>query len=127
MILVVAVTQWTAVWRDRTLVPAEDHFGEDATLEDGDDQIVLSFLIDHSAETSTMEPAYKIRNSLKPSEAPIAISETPYYIKKHKNIPPEAYERPDILAKSNCMACHEDAEYGTFEDHLIKFDFSDDD
>ena len=99
----------------------EDHFGEDASLDEEDAQAILVFLKDNSAETSDFEPAYKISRSIPEGEIPIAITETPYWIKKHKDITPEEFAAPDIRNKANCTACHEDAEYGTYEDHLVNY------
>ncbi|MCP4298403.1 MAG: hypothetical protein GY786_22690 [Proteobacteria bacterium] len=103
---------------EKMMLQLESHFGDDAYLEEEDQLKVTKFLVSNSAETSDFEAAYKIRNSLAEGATPIAISVTPYWIRKHDDIAPEIYRRSDIKSAANCLACHQDAESGRFEDHF---------
>jgi len=53
----------------------ENHFGDDASLDEEDNSLILAFLVENSAETSTMEASMKILNSIKNKDI-IAISQT---------------------------------------------------
>ncbi len=103
---------------EKMMLQLESHFGDDAYLEEEDQLKVTKFLVSNSAETSDFEAAYKISNSLAEGATPIAITVTPYWIRKHDEIAPEIYQRSDIKSAANCLACHEDAESGRFEDHF---------
>lgn len=104
---------------EKMMLGLEDHFGDDASLDEADAQMITEFLAKNSADFSTYEPAYKIRNSLAPTAAPIAITATPYWVRKHEDIKDAVYHRSSIGRPSNCLACHSDAESGQYEDHLI--------
>ncbi|MBI3478955.1 MAG: cytochrome b/b6 domain-containing protein [Nitrosomonadales bacterium] len=96
------------------------HFGTDLALDDATKAAVLAFLLNNAAEHSDREAAYKINRSIKASEAPLRITETPYWVKKHAEISDAIWRSPKVKTKSNCGACHEDAEAGTFEDAAMK-------
>jgi cytochrome b len=105
-------------WK-KVMKQLDSHFGDDASLEEKDTQIITSFLIKHSAEFSTMEAAYKINRSIPKNVTPIAITTTAYWVKKHDEIERETYKRSSIKSKANCLACHSDAISGEYEDDLI--------
>lgn len=97
----------------------ENHFGDDASLNENDTKIILDFLTKFSAEKSTKEASFKIINS-KVNEDIIAISETTFWKNEHKNIPKKVFEHNDVKSKANCKACHIDIEKGLIEDVKIK-------
>ncbi len=98
----------------------QDHFGEalglDATATAG----ILKFLQDNSAETGMTEPAFKINRSIPEDSTPLRITETGYWIEKHRDVTNGAWRNPKVGSKANCGACHLDAEQGTFEDAAMR-------
>jgi hypothetical protein len=46
----------------------------------------------------------------------LRITETPFWVKKHRDIKDSDWANPEVKHKYNCVACHEDAKAGTFED-----------
>ncbi|MAC82760.1 MAG: hypothetical protein CL624_01360 [Arcobacter sp.] len=97
----------------------ENHFGDDASLEKEDYSLILSFLVENSAETSTMEASVKILDSIKNKDI-IAISQTIFWKKRHNEIDSSIFEDNKIKSKANCKACHTDIEKGLIEDENIK-------
>jgi mono/diheme cytochrome c family protein len=58
--------------------------------------------------------------SLAPGATPLRITDTPYWVSKHRGITPAQWAKPSIKSKANCAACHQDAEAGTFEDGAMR-------
>ena len=106
-------------WR-RTMAEQNDHFGSDLALDEAASRAVLAFMENNAAEKSDREAAYKISRSLKPDATPLCITETPYWVKKHRDISESDWRLPSVKSKANCAACHLDAEAGTFEDAAMR-------
>jgi hypothetical protein len=97
----------------------ENHFGDDASLEEEDHQNILTFLVQNSAETSTQEMSFKISQSIGNNDI-IAITDTNFWKHEHKNIPKKVFEHTQVKSKANCKVCHSDIEKGLIEDDKIK-------
>ncbi len=104
----------------RVMDNLEDHFGDDASLDDKTRVSIRDYLLKNSAESSTKESAFYILQSLKGSENIIAVTQTPYWKKRHKNIDKTIFSSNEIKSKANCKACHSDIEKGLIEDVNIK-------
>jgi cytochrome b len=98
----------------------DDHFGDSLGLEPKTMSEILQFLQTNSAETGLTEPAYKINRSIPAGETPLRITETRYWIEKHRGIEERVWKRPKVASKANCGACHQDADHGTFEDAAMR-------
>lgn len=96
------------------------HFGADLALDATAAQALRAFAASNAAENSKTEAAFKILRSLKPDATPLRVTETPYWIKKHKDIADVDWRLPRVKTKVNCAACHLDAEMGTFEDAAMR-------
>ncbi|MCF6310223.1 MAG: cytochrome b/b6 domain-containing protein [Sulfurimonas sp.] len=97
----------------------ENHFGDDASLEQEDVDSIKKYLVNNSAEDSTKESAFKIFKSMEANDT-IAITETPYWKKRHKDIEKSVFKRKKIGNISNCKACHKNIEQGLLNDKDIK-------
>ncbi|WP_298750085.1 cytochrome C [uncultured Arcobacter sp.] len=97
----------------------ENHFGDDASISEEDNQNISAFLIKNSAETSTKEFSFKILNSIGNKDI-IAITHTDFWKKEHEEIPKKVFGHADVKSKANCKACHSDVEKGLIEDDKIK-------
>lgn len=97
----------------------ENHFGDDASLDEELNKNILAFLLKNSAETSTMENSWKFLNSIGDKDI-ITMSKTNYWEKTHEDIPKEIFDNEKIKSKANCKACHTDIEKGLIEDENIK-------
>lgn len=97
-----------------------NHFGTDASLEPADNQKILKYLTDNSAEKFTQyKRSKKINDSIAKEEIPIAITETRYFIKKHREIAPKFIQQKEVKSLANCMACHTTADKGSYSERDI--------
>ena len=83
----------------------EEHFGDDASLDDETTEEILKFLLSASAEYSRTEASQKILRSIKKNDIPVKITDAPYWIRKHREITDDVYSRKAVISKSNCVAC----------------------
>lgn len=104
-----------ASW-EKIMAGLEDHFGDNASLDEKTRKEVLGFLVSSSAEHSTSEASQKLLRSIKRGDVPMQITEIAYWKRKHSEIPPDVYNGKSVKSKSNCIACHPGAEVGSFED-----------
>lgn len=92
------------------------HFGTDLALDDATSKELLAFMVSNAAEKNATEAAFKINHYIKPEAAPLRITETKYWLDKHRSIAESDWRLAKVKSKVNCAACHLDAEAGTFED-----------
>ena len=105
----------------RALIAGQaSHFGSDLALDPSTQQTVLLFLVQNAAEKSKRESAYKINRSIPPSMTPFRITDTPYWVDKHRDVAADVWKLPGVKSKANCAACHSDADAGTFEDAAMR-------
>lgn len=97
-----------------------DHFGDDLYLDEETVAELLTFMTTNAADTGMNEPAYKIFHSLSPDAAPLRITETPYWVKKHEDIKAAVWKQSNVHGEQDCEACHQDALEGTFEDAAMR-------
>ncbi len=98
----------------------ESHFGDDASIDEELSISIENFLTTNSADSSTKEAAVYIKHSLKNKKDIIAITDTAYWKKKHKEIPKSVFESKRVKSASNCKACHKNIENGLIEDFEIE-------
>ncbi|OGU16839.1 MAG: hypothetical protein A2076_00310 [Geobacteraceae bacterium GWC2_53_11] len=98
----------------------QDHFGDDATIDDASKLEIEEFLVKNAAEHSLEEASVKFIRSIDPAHPPLRITDIPYWKEKHKLIDESTYRHGTIKSKINCVACHKWSEYGSFEDSDIR-------
>lgn len=98
----------------------EDHFGEDASLDEETTQALEQYLVARAAEVQPTEAAFLILGSIPPEDVPLRITEAAFWKHRHANLEQSLYERSLIGSPLNCNACHQYAEYGSFEDAHIQ-------
>lgn len=104
----------------KMMAEQDQHFGTDLALDEPTTKAVLAFLVANAAEAQATEAAYKIGQSIPTGAAPQRITETPYWIRKHRDISAADWANPLVKSKTNCAACHSDADAGTFEDGAMQ-------
>lgn len=98
----------------------EDHFGENAELDSSDAQQILSYLVKGGSDKSNYRRSQKINRSIRNSNTPLRISETPYFIRKHDELPTSYVQgNPKVNSISNCETCHTAASKGSFSESGI--------
>lgn len=98
----------------------DNHFGDNATLDEPTKTELLNYLLKNAAENSSVKVSKKIISSIKADETPVRISDTNYYKKEHRKIKPEVFNRKAIGSPSNCIACHPTADKGDYEEERVK-------
>jgi hypothetical protein len=101
---------WTAIMEG-----LPNHFGENADLDAAKKREILDWLTAHAGDARGSNGHYL--RGLAKSEAPLRITETPYWVREHrKEVRESDYADPKVKSKANCVACHKDAAKGVFED-----------
>jgi hypothetical protein len=110
---------WTAM-----MSKLNDHFGDNAELDNATQTAILSYLTMNSADHSGYRRSQKIMRSLDSSlngmATPLRISELPYIKRKHHELRPNVFKtHPDLTSLSQCSACHSQAAKGSFSEREI--------
>jgi cytochrome b len=105
-----------ASWRT-LMTGLDDHFGEDASLPDATAAAIGAWLAANAAETWDTEAANSFRR-VAPG-APLSITATPFWTRRHAAIPAAVFAQPAVGGKVQCSACHRDADSGRFDDAAI--------
>lgn len=106
-------------WR-KMMGSLDQHFGDDASLDPAVREEITRFLVANSADRSPALRSRKIAQSIAPSDAPLRISQTDYFLRKHDEIRPAVFKRKAIGSASNCVACHKNAETGVFDEEQVR-------
>lgn len=105
---------------EKLMAGLEDHFGDNAELDSASHKTITAFLLDNSAEKSSYRRSRRFAAISDDNVVPIRISEIPYFIHEHDEIPARLVTgNKDVLSFSNCNACHRKAEQGSFRERDI--------
>lgn len=94
----------------------DNHFGEDASLGDAATAEIGAWLAANAADTVDTKPARLFARA--PAE-PVAITELAAWKRLHADLPDAVFAARPVGARSNCIACHADAETGRFSPFAI--------
>ncbi|OAN52412.1 cytochrome C [Paramagnetospirillum marisnigri] len=101
---------------DKMMANLADHFGDNATLAPDKAAHIRKVLAESAADgPQGGRMGHKILSRLRADETPLRITETAAFLRKHR-LPESEWKRPDVVTKSNCVACHKTAEKGIYED-----------
>ena len=106
---------------EKMMASLEEHFGENAELDSATAAELTRFLVEHSADA---EPQYRrsrhITRDLSSESVPLRITELAYFRHEHDEIPVRLVNaNPKVNSYSNCNACHQNAELGSFSEREI--------
>lgn len=105
---------------DKIMSNLENHFDENAELEQVDRLKIKKYLAANSLSTSRLNRLSKMLRNI-PAKAPIRITKLPYFIRKHDEIPSRMVKgNPEVKSFSQCDKCHSGAERGDFEEDRVK-------
>ena len=96
----------------------ETHFGEALSVTADSINEINKYLINNGADRSSAKLSGKIMKNLN-VQAPLRITEIPYIRKKHQDISPAILKTKAIGSISNCLACHQTAEKGIYDDDSV--------
>jgi hypothetical protein len=92
-----------------------NHYGDNASMAADKAAHIRKVLMEGAADTGGGKMGSKVMKRLEPGSTPSRITETPLFLRKH-DLPERAWKRPDVVTKSNCVACHKAADKGYYED-----------
>jgi hypothetical protein len=105
----------------RMMSDLEDHFGDNAELDVETEKSITELLLANSADRSDYRRARNLNRSIQYNDAPLRISETPYFRHEHDELPERMVTgNPEVKSFSHCNACHTRAEQGSFNEHDIR-------
>jgi cytochrome b len=103
---------WAAIMADLS-----HHFGEDASLPAARRDEIAAYLETYAAEAWDTLPARRF--SQVSAGDPLRITATPGWLRVHRRVATAAFALPAVRARTNCLACHRDAESGRFAPQAI--------
>lgn len=98
----------------------DKHFGEDASLDPALQRELTTLLVNNAADNSNARKAQKIARSIPANQTPLRFTETRYFVHEHDEIGTNVWKREKVGSKSNCGACHPNAERGNFRESEIR-------
>lgn len=106
---------------EKLMAGLKEHFGENAALDDATRQAITTWLTSQAGDTGGSRWGRGMIRGIGPQEAPLRISETPYWRHEHeREVSPAAFARPEVKSKANCVACHQQAARGLWEDEGLE-------
>ncbi len=96
---------WQAITGDLA-----NHFGEDASLDPDTTKVITDYLVANAANSPNGNP--RILAGIAKADIPLRITETPWWIRRHREVSPAQFTQPNVKSKSNCIACHRNGNYG---------------
>jgi mono/diheme cytochrome c family protein len=100
---------------DRIMDTLSDHFGEDASLPADQVAAIRTYLMGSAGDVKRQGIARKYMQWLAVDGAPLKITENPAFLREH-NFPDRVWNTPKVVTKSNCLACHTQADRGNYDD-----------
>lgn len=101
-----------AAW-DKMMNTLADHFGEDVRLPADKTEAIRTYLVRNATGSGHGHDGKRQATGI--DTVPLRITETGYFLRKHR-FPDRVWQAPKVVTKSNCVACHVDAERGIYED-----------
>lgn len=96
----------------KLMLGLEDHFGENSELEEVTSREIENYLTKASGSGSYKKMLRNLGN-----QTPLRITELPYFIHEHDEIPSKLTQGNDkVSSLSQCNACHQEAERGQFDE-----------
>ena len=108
-----------ASWR-RVMGGLDRHFGENASLDPATQADILRFLEANAADSGHSRMGDKVMQRMGANEAPLRITETRWFVRKHDEVARATWSRKSIGSAANCAACHQQAEKGVFDEHSVR-------
>lgn len=100
----------------RIMGDLENHFGTDASIDPAANLRITRYLSENSADTGGQRYGAKLIRGVSSESPPLRITELPKWVREHSGISARTWKRKDVGTKSNCLACHLDAERGYYDE-----------
>jgi hypothetical protein len=97
----------------------QDHFGDNAELDEDVRKHIEEFVVDNSADKSWYKRSRKVMASLDSDSVPLRITEVPYIKDKHSEIPQAKIKQDKVKSLSQCNKCHTKAGKAIYDDDTV--------
>lgn len=105
----------------RMMGELENHFGDDASLEEPQRMAILRHLIDLAADSRNGTPLMRrIAASVPANAAPQRVSDGWFFGFMHDEVPASFWQRKKVRSKANCIACHPRANEGSYPEREVR-------
>ncbi|MES9882670.1 MAG: cytochrome C [Sedimenticola sp.] len=99
----------------------EEHFEDNAELDEESETALRSYLLEHAADRSEYTRSQGVALSQEGKGAVLRVSETPYFLRKHNELPLEwVTGNSEVGSFSRCELCHKAPETGRFDGHEVR-------
>lgn len=93
----------------------KNHFGDDARVDAQTAKRITEYLLANAADAPGHTPG-KLLRGVNLNSAPQRITLLPQWVHKHRKVPDWEWRHKDVRSKTNCLACHADAESGRYDE-----------
>lgn len=100
-------------WR-RVMAMLDRHYGDNASLDDRTRRVIEDFLISNAGKPSKVGAGGTAREN-----APPRLTATPWFKRKHHEVPRADWTHAKVKSPANCTACHMKAEEGSYREREI--------
>ncbi len=109
-----------ASW-EKIMAGLNKHFGENAELGAEEQAAITQYLVANAADHGKDKRGARVMSALSGKETPLRLTETPYIIKMHHEVPKKIFvNNPKLKSLSDCGACHPGAANGNYDEHQVK-------
>ncbi len=105
----------------KIMTTLEDHFGENAELDNETQAVITRYLQESAADQSPSRFSRSVLRSIRSVDTPLRISQTGFFKRKHHEIPNRmVVGNAKVRSFSNCLSCHSMAEKGSFDEDAVR-------
>ena len=98
-------------WR-RVMTQLDNHYGDNAGLDDKTRQAIETFLVQNAGGD-------KVGGAPQAKGEPPRLTATPWFKRKHHEVPAKVWQDPKVKSPANCAACHKRAAAGSYREREI--------
>lgn len=99
----------------RMMGDLKNHFGDDASIDPELAARISDYLVANAADKGGYRYSEKLLGGISSAKAPLRITELPKWVKEHRKVPDWEWRHKDVRTRANCIACHTDAERGSYD------------
>jgi len=106
---------------NKLMAELDQHFGEDASLDDEDRDALLARMLPLAADGPQGNALMRrIASRIPGHEVPLRISTSPFFKYMHDEMPGSVWKRKKIGSPANCAACHTRTEQGRYTEREVQ-------
>ena len=98
-------------WR-RVMTQLDNHYGDNAGLDDKTRQAIETFLVQNAGGD-------KVGGAPLAKGEPPRLTATPWFKRKHHEVPAKVWQDHKVKSPANCVACHTRASAGSYREREI--------